>query len=110
MRAGATALRCAGMPTGTAWLAVPVALFARVDDAGLELADRIEIPRRVARVLADPDHRVVDEAMGRHRQIVRRRHAGKDPAGGVVFGAVAGTEIAARPARHPRRRARRRGE
>src|SRR5208282_3224589 len=62
-------------------------------DLRSELPDRIEIEGRVAWIFADPDRRVIDEMIRRQRQIVRRRHAGKDAAGRIVFGAVTGTEI-----------------
>src|SRR5437763_11481165 len=71
-----------------------------------QLANRIEIPCRGAGVvLADAQRFVVDETIGRHRQVVRRRHARIYPARRVVFRAVARTKITAGAIGHWRRRA-----
>src|SRR5580692_7168641 len=68
-----------------------------------QLADRIKIPGGSAGiVLADAQRGVVDEAIGRHRQIVRRWNAGEHAARRIVFRAVTGAEITARPIRHRR--------
>src|SRR5579859_4883337 len=87
---------------GAAVLDCFVASLLAMARSRLQLPNRIEIPGRVGGVFADAQRGVVDEMVRRHRQIVGRRHAAIDPAGGVVFGAVARTEIAADPVRHRR--------
>src|SRR5579883_3106127 len=76
----------------------PLCLRGASMAGSLKLLDRVEVEVGARRVLADAHDGVAHEGVGRHGQIVGRRHALEDAAREVVARAVARAEIPALPA------------